>query len=144
MCLVDAASGLSDRPTADELLTRPWVHNLAPREGMGPARQQLQFRGIDISIAAVTPHFFVMPSLIVGTDRVALVPEGFARMAVRLEPRLQLVVPPLDLAPVRDAFWWHPDRAHDAEHVWLRDVLGRVVEVIRNPHDGDTQSAIPS
>ncbi|WP_170297201.1 LysR family transcriptional regulator [Georgenia thermotolerans] len=144
VCLVDAASGLSDRPTADELLTRPWVHNLAPREGMGPARQQLQFRGIDISIAAVTPHFFVMPTLIVGTDRVALVPEGFARMAVRLEPRLQAVVPPLDLAPVRDAFWWHPDHAYDAEHVWLRHVLERVVEVIRNPHDGDTQNAIPS
>src|SRR5690606_24632155 len=74
-CLLDGASGLSDNPTADELLTRPWVHNLTPREGMGPARQQLQFRGIDISVAAVTPHFFVMPSLIVGTDRVALVPE---------------------------------------------------------------------
>lgn len=144
VCLVDAASALGDQPTADELLTRPWVHNLAPREGMGPARQQLQFRGIDISIAAVTPHFFVMPSLIVGTDRVALVPEGFARMAVRMEPRLRLVVPPVDLDPVRDAFWWHADRAHDAEHVWLRGVLDRVGADIRDAHDRDTQTAIPS
>lgn len=138
VCLVDAASGLPENPTPDELLTRPWVHNQAPRAGMTPARQQLQFRGIDISIAAVTPHFFVMPALIVGTDRVALVPEAFAGMALRMEPRLRLVVPPWDLDPVRDAFWWHPDRAHDAEHLWLRDALRAALEdVIRNPDDAN-------
>lgn len=144
VCLVDGASGLSANPTADELLTRPWVHNLTPRESMGPARQQLQFRGIDISVAAVTPHFFVMPSLIVGTDRVALVPQGFGRMAVQLEPRLQVVDPPLDLEPVRDAFWWHSDRSVDAEHAWLRSVVDRAGTAIRIAHSGHAQTALPS
>ncbi|MBW9110377.1 LysR family transcriptional regulator [Microbacterium ureisolvens] len=130
VCLVDAASGISESPTADELLTRPWVQNLAAREDMNPARRQLQFRGIEISVAAVTPHFLVIPSLIVGTDRVAVVPEGLASMAVAMFPRLRVVLPPLDLAPVHDAFWWLADREHDAEHIWLRGLLARVAATI--------------
>lgn len=126
VCLVDGASGIAERPTKDELLTRPWVQNLAAREGMNPARTQLQFRGIDISVAAVTPHFFVMPSLVLGTDRVAIVPEGMAALAMTMHPRLRTVIPSLDLDPVHDAFWWSTDREHDAEHVWLRQVLTRV------------------
>ena len=131
VCLVDATSGMPERPTADELLTRPWVQNLTAREGMNPARRQLQFRGVEISVAAVTPHFFVIPSLLVGTDRVAVVPEGAARAAVIMHPRLRIVVPPLELEPVHDAFWWLPEREHDVEHVWLRGMLERVAaEVI--------------
>ena len=130
VCLVDGASGVSERPEQDELLTRPWVQNLAAREGMNPARTQLQFRGIEISVAAVTPHFFVMPSLILGTDRVAIVPEGMAALAVSMYPRLRIVLPPMDLEPVRDAFWWVPDREHDAEHVWLRHLLARVAATV--------------
>lgn len=130
VCLVDAASGVSENPTADELLTRPWVQNLAAREGMNPARRQLQFRGIDIAVAAVTPHFFVIPSLVVGTDRVAVVPEGLGRMAVTMHPRLRVVIPPFELAPVHDAFWWLSAREHDAEHVWLRSLLNRVASEV--------------
>lgn len=138
VCLVDAASGVSEHPSADELLTRPWVQTLPAREGMSPARQQLRFRGIDPAVVAATPHFFVVPSLLLGTDRVAIVPEAFARMVVRADPRLRLVVPPLDLDPVTDAFWWHRDRQQDAEHIWLRDVILRVRDaVIRNPDGGD-------
>lgn len=130
VCLVDAASGIAENPSADELLTRPWVQNVAARDGMNPARRQLQFRGLEIMVAAVTPSFFVIPSLIVDTDRVAAVPEGMAAMAIRLYPRLRSVVPPLDLAPIRDAFWWLPDREFDAEHVWLRELLHRVADEI--------------
>ncbi|MBX3099532.1 MAG: LysR family transcriptional regulator [Salinibacterium sp.] len=125
VCIVDAVSGVGERASADELLTRPWVQTLPARDGITPARQQLQFRGIDISVVAATPNFFVVPSLIIGTDRVAIVPEGFARMAVRTEPRLRLVLLPLDLDPIRDAFWWHIDRKHDAGHIWLRSILKR-------------------
>lgn len=133
VCLVDAHAGIPMRPSVDELLTRPWVQTLPAREGMSPARQQLRFRGIDPSVVAATPHFFVVPSLLLGTDRVAMVPEGFARMAIQSHPGLRMVVPPLDLDPVRDAFWWHQDRELDAEHIWLRGIVERARdEVIRS------------
>lgn len=144
VCLVDAASGVGDHPAIDELLTRPWVQTLPAREGTSPARQQLRFRGIDPVVVAATPHFFVVPFLILGTDRVAVVPEGFARLAARTHARLRRVVPPFDLDPVRDAFWWHADREHDSEHLWLREVMGRVRdEVIRNSDGGHTSERLP-
>ena len=143
VCLVDGDSGSSTHLTADELLARPWVQTLSAREGMTPALHQLQSRGIDVTVAAVTPHFFVVPALLLGTDRVALVPAGFARMAIAMQPRLVAVTAPLDLDPVRDAFWWHRDREHEAEHQWLRVVLHRVSEdVIRNTDDAHTEIAI--
>jgi DNA-binding transcriptional LysR family regulator len=130
VCLVDGASGIPRHPSADELLTRPWVQNVTMRDGVNPARRQLQFRGIDVAVVAVTPHFFVLPSLLLGTDRVALVPEGLAKMVAPMHPRLQTVVPPLDLQPVRDAFWWPADREYDPEHVWLRSILQRVAREV--------------
>jgi len=143
ICLVDGESGLSDESTADELFSRPWVQTISPREGMTPAIHQLQSRGIDVTIAAVTPHFFVVPALLIGTNRIALVPESFARMAMAMQPRLRTLPAPLDLDPVRDAFWWHRDREHDSEHRWLRGILRRVSDsVIPNPDDGHTEVAI--
>lgn len=140
VCLVDSLSGVPVRPSVDELLTRPWVQTLPAREGMSPARQQLRFRGIDPSVVAATPHFFVVPALILGTDRVAMVPEGFARMAIHSHPGLRMVVPSLDLDPVRDAFWWHQDHELDAEHIWLRGVVKRVsAEVTRSSDSENTR-----
>ena len=125
--LIDRDRGLGASPTAADLLARPWVQNIAARDGMNPVRTQLQLRGIEIRVAAVTPHFFVVPSLVVGTDRVAVVPRGMAAAALRMHPKLEVVEPPFDLDPVRDALWWLPDREHDAEHAWLRGILTKVV-----------------
>ena len=143
VCLVDGDSGLTDPASAQELLSRPWVQTISAREGMTPAIHQLQSRGIDVTVVAVTPHFFVVPALLIGTDRVALVPESFARMATATQPRLRMVAAPLNLDPVRDAFWWHRDREHEAEHIWLRGILRRIGDsVIRNLDDGHTAVAI--
>lgn len=137
VCLVDARASMSERSTADEILTRPWVQTLPAREGVTPAAHQLQFRGVDVRVVAATPHFFVVPSLLIDTDRVALVPLGYAHMAVAADPRLRFVEAPLDLDPVRDAFWWHAERERDEAHVWLRTVVSRVRdEVITYSNDG--------
>lgn len=137
VCVVDAASDLSDEPAAAELLARPWVHTLAARDGMTPARRQLQIQGIEVSVAAVTPYFHAVPALVRGTDRVALLPETLARRAADGYGEVRVVPAPFLLAPVRDAFWWHPEREHDAAHSWLRHLLARVsAEFIKNP-DGE-------
>ena len=46
---------------------------------MTPTRRQLQSQGVDLFDAVVTPHFLVVSSLVAGTDRVALLPEGAAQ-----------------------------------------------------------------
>lgn len=137
VCLVDAASGLVEGATADEVLSRPWVQSLAAREGVTPAAWQLQLRGMEVKVVAATPHFFVLPALIIGTDRVALVPSDVARRLTQADNRLRAIAPPFDLEPIRDAFWWHGDHERDEGHLWLRDVLKRAVDsTIRKPNDG--------
>lgn len=143
-CIVDVDSELGDEPTADELLARSWVHTLAAREGMTPARRQLQIQGIDVSVAAVTPYFHVVPALVEGTDRVALLPRTLAARAVERGAGIRLVRSPFRLEPIRDAFWWHPDREHDSDHVWLRHVLSELrPQLIADPDDGHAFSRLP-
>lgn len=123
--IVSADSTVGEHPSVDELRRLPWVHTLTLKEGMTPARRQLQSRGIDVSVAAVTPHFHVIPSLIEGTDRVALLPSPLARRVAR-EGNVRIVESPFKLDPIREAFWWHRSRQHDVEHVWLRSILERI------------------
>ncbi len=135
VCIVDIDSELGERATESELLERAWVHTLNAREGMTPTRRQLQVRGIEVAVAAVTPYLNVIPSMVAGTDLVALVPETLARRAVAAGEGVKIVTPEFALDPLRDAFWWHPEREHDAEHIWLRDMIEKVSRVIENPHE---------
>lgn len=125
VCIVDAESEIGEQVTVEEFSRRRWVHTLAPRDGMTPARRQLQAQGVDLTTAVVTPHFLVVPSLVAGTDRVALLPDTLARQAEARGEGVRVVRPPEPLDPIRDAFWWHRDRSHDAGHLWLREVLKR-------------------
>lgn len=130
VCLVDAEAG------HDNLLARPWVETLPAREGMSPAAMQLRLRGVELSVVAATPHFFVLPSLVLGTDRVALVPRDLGRLAASAGSGLRVVRPPVDLEPIRDAFWWHGDHERDEGHFWLRSVLTRVCDEFIGDADG--------
>lgn len=124
--IVDAAADIPEVPSAELLLSRPWVHTLSTHNDMTPARRQLQIQGIEVSVIAVTPFFHTVPSLVRGTDRVALLPEALARQLARGFGEVRVVELPFDLDPVRDAFWWHPEREHDVAHAWLRSALQRV------------------
>lgn len=126
VCIVDEESSLGDEPSVDDLTSRPWVNTLDAREGLTPARQQLQLLGVDVDVAVVTPNFHVVPSLVRGTDRAALLP---AKLAARFQDHGVRVVPsPFGLAPIRDAFWWHQDREFQPEHVWLRSLISRIAD----------------
>ena len=128
VCVVDVESDIGEQATVEDLSRRRWVHTLAQREGMTPARRQLQSQGVDLFDAVVTPHFLVVSSLVAGTDRIALLPETLARQAEARGEGVRVVKPPTPLDPIRETFWWHRDRAHDAGHLWLRDVLKRAHE----------------
>ncbi|WP_394194467.1 LysR family transcriptional regulator [Microbacterium foliorum] len=129
MCVVDASSGLDAGSAWEELLARPWVHTLGPKDGMSLARQQLRVRGIDVRVAVVAPFFKVVPSFVRGTNRVALLPASLAAGLAGVNDLLAFA-PPVALDPIRDAFWWHPDRDDDAGHRWFRSVLSEVANDI--------------
>lgn len=125
VCIVDTNSDISGQATVDELVHRRWVHTLSHQEGMTLARRQMQAHGLGMTMGAVTPQFLVVPSLVTGTDRVAILPESLARSAERRGEGVRVVQLPHPIDPIREAFWWHKDREYDAGHIWFRDVLQR-------------------
>jgi DNA-binding transcriptional LysR family regulator len=123
-CLVAVDNpALSDIPTADELLSSPWITTIWGPGALTPAARQLQIAGLHPLVSTITPHFFVIPSLVDGSNRIALLPRRLAEDAVRTSAGLRIVPPPILLSPISEAFWWHRDREYDPAHRWLREQL---------------------
>lgn len=126
LCLVAA-----DNPEVGERLERahlerlPWVALHHHREHAASALGNLAMHGIEPRVTAVVEHFQAVPSLVAGTDRLALVQE---RLAHRIAPTadVRVLECPVALAPLKEALWWHPTHQADARHQWLRDLVARV------------------
>lgn len=123
-CLVASDNPhLGKRPTPEELLSMPWIMTVSGRGAFTPAARQLQIAGVDPVVSTITPNFFVIPSLIEGSSRVALIPMALARTAVQATTKLRVVDPPIPLTALSEAFWWHRDREHEPAHRWFRQQL---------------------
>ena len=123
-CLVASDNPhLGERPSREELLAMPWIMTISGRGAFTPAARQLQIAGIDPVVSTITPNFFVIPSLIEGSNKAALMPGALARRAVQSSSRLRLVDPPIPLSALSEAFWWHRDREHEPAHRWFRQQL---------------------
>ncbi|MER7106966.1 LysR family transcriptional regulator [Streptomyces sp. NPDC000229] len=120
-----------DHPEVHEHLTRedlarlPWV--TYQRTYDAPAVRQLGMLGIEPRVEVSVDSFQLLPLMVAGTRRVALVQERLAR---RLAPLVAVRVlrPPYEAVPLREALWWHPVHTHDAAHIWLRETAVRVGE----------------
>ncbi|MFF3346566.1 LysR family transcriptional regulator [Streptomyces sp. NPDC002779] len=118
-----------DHPSVDDRLTRkdlarlPWV--TYQRTYDAPAVRQLGMLGIEPRVEVSVDSFQLLPLLVAGTRRIALVQ---ARMARMMEPvaAVRVVEPPYEAVPLREALWWHPVHTHDAAHIWLRETAARV------------------
>ncbi|MFI6037358.1 LysR family transcriptional regulator [Streptomyces sp. NPDC051315] len=118
-----------DHPSVDDRLTRhdlarlPWV--TYQRTYDAPAVRQLGMLGIEPRAEVSVDSFQLLPLLVAGTRRIALIQ---ARLAGLLEPlaAVRVVEPPYEAVPLREAMWWHPVHTHDAAHIWLRETAARV------------------
>ena len=118
-----------DHPSVDDRLTRkdlerlPWV--TYQRTYDAPAVRQLGMLCVEPRVEVSVDSFQLLPLLVAGTRRVALVQSRLARL---LEPiaDVRVVEPPYEAVPLREALWWHPVHTHDAAHIWLRETAARV------------------
>jgi DNA-binding transcriptional LysR family regulator len=119
-------------PTGEDLHTLPWVLVYHGQTASTLATRQLRMRGIEPRAQVVTESFLTARSLIVGSDRIALV------------PRLLLDVPgmrdglsvhrcPVDVGPLVQAMWWHPVYDYEPEHRFLREMILRAARELRGP-----------
>lgn len=126
VCICSADNpDIGDELTLDDLQRCPWVVTFHGPTAFTPALRQLQTLGVEPRIEVVMESFLAVPFLVSGTRRVALLQRSVAR---RLQPFADLRVLPCpgDVAPLRDAFWWHPIHAADPAHAWLREVIAEV------------------
>ncbi|UOQ57434.1 LysR family transcriptional regulator [Leucobacter allii] len=66
--------------------------------------------------------FLAVPWAVTGTDRLGLVQRQLFERVRRIVDIHEIAVEP-ELAAIREMAWWHPARASDSGHLWLRTLL---------------------
>ena len=123
--------------TLGQLATLPWA--AYQRTYAASVTQQLSMLGIEPRVQVLADSFQLLPSLVAGTRRVAMI-HGLLAAHLGLGPGsgIRLLDCPFDAVPVQEALWWHPVHTHDAGHVWLRELAAAVAAGISAiPGDGD-------
>jgi hypothetical protein len=89
------------------------------------ALRQLGMLGIEPRVEVSVDGFQLIPLLVAGTRRIALVQARLARLLAPVAA-VRVVEPPYEAVPLREAMWWHPVHTHDAAHIWLGETAARV------------------
>jgi DNA-binding transcriptional LysR family regulator len=125
--------------TLSQLATLPWA--AYQHAHAASVTRQLSMLGIEPRIQVLADSFQLLPCLIAGTRRVAMMHELLAaRLGLGAAPGsgIRLLDCPFDAIPVKEALWWHPVHTHDAGHVWLREMACAVGAKIATPRPGIT------
>lgn len=129
---------VDEQLTLGDLARLPWV--TYQRTYDAPAVRQIGMLGIEPRVEVSVDNFQLMPLMVAGTRRVALIQ---ARLAERLPGLLPVRVmePPYEAVPLREALWWHPVHTHDAAHIWLRETATRVGQTVEERLLGELPEA---
>ncbi|MEZ3179502.1 LysR family transcriptional regulator [Streptomyces pimonensis] len=121
--VADGHPSVDERLTRQDLARLPWV--TYQRTYDTPAVRQLGMLGIEPRVEVSVDSFQIMPLLVTGTQRIALIQARLARLLAPLTA-VRVMEPPYEAVPLREALWWHPVHTHDAAHIWLRETAARV------------------
>lgn len=121
--VADSNDEVGDRLTMADLARLPWV--TYQRTYDAPAARQLSMLGIDPHVEVSVDSFQVLPFLVAGTHRIALVQQSLADLLSGVAA-VRVMDPPYEAVPLQEAMWWHPVHTHDAAHIWLRETVARV------------------
>lgn len=122
-----------DGPRVDDLRTLPWVLVFHSQTASTPAARQLRMIGIEPRAQVITENFLTVRSLVVGSDRIALVPRLLLDVP-GMHDGLSVHPCPVDLGSLVQAMWWHPVYDHEPEHKFLREMILRAAREVCGPH----------
>lgn len=131
MCVVARENTeVGDELTLELLAELPWA--AYQRTFDATVARQLSMLGVEPDVQVSVDNFQLLPAMVAGTRRIALVQ---ALLADRLpaDSGIRILECPFEAVPVREALWWHPVHAHDAGHRWLRDLAARVAMTVSHP-----------
>lgn len=128
VCVVaDDHPDVGDRLTMDDLAALPWVVYQRPYDA--PAARQLSLLGLEPRVEVSVQSFQLLPSLVAGTRRIALIQRRLAELMGPVA-RVRVLPCPFEAVPVQEALWWHPVHTQDAAHIWLRETAARVAAAL--------------
>jgi DNA-binding transcriptional LysR family regulator len=101
---------------------------VAPRERAGGIVDSvLEKNGLSRRVAVQAPTFLIVPYLLIGTTRIATVPQRMAGELVRMHP-LKTLTPPVKIPDFTMCQAWHEIHRNDPGHRWLREELIRAAK----------------
>jgi DNA-binding transcriptional LysR family regulator len=124
VCVADPDNpALKDgRLDIDRFLALPHVA-VSMNEDFGtPVDTVLETLGLRRRVAVTTPFFVSVPSLVLGTGRIAVVTEALLDSLAE-GARLARYPLPLPFDPVMSKMIWHARASEDAGHLWLRNLI---------------------
>jgi DNA-binding transcriptional LysR family regulator len=125
VCVVSADNPVADDGlTVEHLRTLPWVATYHGQTASTPAARQLRMLGIEPRVQVVTENFITVPTLVAGSNRIALLQRRLVDL-LPLSSGIRALACPVELGPLVEAMWWHPGSDDDPEHRYLRDVIVR-------------------
>lgn len=124
LCAVDASnrrvppSGL----TFEQYLQLPHVvYSIGQDQQLNLADKHLAQLGVTRRIEATVESFLLVPFILQGTELVSFILERAAHMLPATG--IRILEPPLELAEIHEAMYWHPRNTNDQGHRWLRERL---------------------
>lgn len=122
VCVVDRnhPALVDDRLSMDDFLAYPHARTDFGHAHLTPAERRMYELGIRLEYRATTSSLLALPAVVAKTDLIALVP---SRLVVRTgaETGTVAVPTPFDTVPLIERMWWHPTRAYDQGHKWIRE-----------------------
>jgi DNA-binding transcriptional LysR family regulator len=122
---------VGDTITLEQLAELPWA--AYQRTFDATVARQLSMLGVEPHVQVSVDNFQLLPAMVTGTRRIALVQ---ALLAERIagDSGVRVLECPFEAVPVHEALWWHPVHTHDAGHRWLRETaaqVGTMVSAVR-------------
>lgn len=128
VCLVSADNPeVGERVTMADLGRLPWAVYQRPFDA--PVNRQLSMLGLDPHVDVSVQSFQLLPALVAGTRRVALIQRRLACLLRSLAP-VRILPCPFPAVTLQEALWWHPVHTYDAAHRWLRDTAAQVAATL--------------
>ncbi|WP_338702874.1 LysR family transcriptional regulator [Streptomyces sp. Q6] len=121
--VAESNTEVTDHLTRTQLARLPWV--TYQRTYDAPAVRQLAMLGIEPRVEVSVDSFAMLPFMVAGTDRIALIQKRLATL-MHHHSAVRVVAPPYEAVPLQEALWWHPLHTHDSTHIWLRQAALRV------------------
>lgn len=125
VCLVDAANpAIKDGTLSfEDFVALPQAVAQFGRLHFTPADRRLRELGIDRREPRVTTSSFLpLPSVVAGTELVAVVPRALADLLGPLTGTVG-VEAPFGRVGIPLKLWWHPSHTADPVHSWFRETL---------------------